>query len=549
MNMILMLTPEGEEVEVAEKNFEAALKQNLEPALEYVTPQGETVVVRKKNFDAAEKQGLVMKPLYEAKKAPMESPGALASGAAGFAQWSPLGAFREEIAGAIKEPKGALQAIGELFGADYSQSPELKKYREAKQQYKDIEQAAWEKEPAAYSIGGVAGALSPVGIGSAAAKAPTALQAARGGAIAGGASGVGEAEGDLAELAKAAAIGAGAGGALGAASPAISRGLQSASEAARGQAGRSAYAATGALKSDINRLYERTPEEIGQELLNQDIIRLGTARGSRDIQERIRSKLKEFGGKQKNLLEALDEAQPDAFDTQRLIDALEEQVIEARQLPGAGNQALAERLQREADVLRQVYGGFDELGEVIPPRDLSLTEALELKKAFDKAGKYQSPMSQADAVAAAREARKLANRQIDETVEQVGGPKISKAYQAERRSASLLQDAKRAAEEQAKRDQANLTIGLRDIIAASPGATVGGLAAGTAGGVLGGVATVGLSKLMKTYGSSTTAKMMQTASDVFKKQGFKNGMAVLTSLYGAEAASDIAMAFMEGANQ
>jgi len=75
MNKILMMTPEGEEVDVDQKNFDAAIAKGLEPALEYVTPDGETVVVRKKNFDAAEKQGLVMKPLYEARKAPMPSLG------------------------------------------------------------------------------------------------------------------------------------------------------------------------------------------------------------------------------------------------------------------------------------------------------------------------------------------------------------------------------------------------------------------------------------------------------------------------------------------
>jgi len=178
---------------------------------------------------------------------------------------------------------------------------------------------------------------------------------------------------------KAGAIGGGAGAAMGLAGPAISRGLQSGSGAAREQAARSAYAATGAMKSDINKLYQRTPEEIGQQLLDSDIIRLGTAKGSKKIPERIQSKLKEFGEGQKQLLSGLDETSSNQFDTQRLIDALSQKADEARKLPGAGNQALADRIQKEADILSEIYGGVDELGEVIPPRNISLVDALKAK--------------------------------------------------------------------------------------------------------------------------------------------------------------------------
>lgn len=556
VNKILMLTPEGEEVLVDQKNFDAALEQKLEPALEYVTPQGETVVVRRKNFDAAEKQGLVMKPLYEAKKAPVEPIGKTAAAAYGLSQWSPIGPFREEISGAIESPKGAAQAVGELFGADYSQSPELQKYRKAKERYKMLEEAAYEQEPEAYVAGGGLGLLSGIGVGAGGlGAAPSVARAAGIGAGYGAASGVGEAEGDILDVAKGGAIGAATGGATGAAAPFIGRKLQDLAQAAKSQAGRSAYAATGALKSDINKLYNRTPEEIGQQLLESDVVRLGTRRGSPVIGERIGGKLKEFGKGQKQLLSELEEVAPEQFETQKLIDALEAKADEASKLPGAGNQAYAQSLRKEADIMRQVYGGVDELGEPIPPRNISLPESLELKKAFDKAGRFQTPMSQADAVAAAREARKLANTQIDETVGAIASPEVAQAYRAQRRSASLLQDAKKAAEEQAKREQANLTIGLREALGAGPGATIGGLAGaaggglagGAVGGIAGGAASIGLSKLMKAYGPSTTAKMMQTASELFAKEGFQRGVQSLSTLYGGEAASDLAMAILENA--
>lgn len=548
MNKVLMLTPEGEEVDVDEKNFDAALAKGLEPALEYVTPQGETVVVRRKNFNAAEKQGLVMKPLYEARKAPTPSPGKIAAGAYGAAQWTPLGAFREEIAGALESPVGAAQAMGELFGADYKSSPELQKYRKAKEQYKIGEEAAFEQEPAAYSAGGVLGFLTGLSGGAGVlGKAPSAARAAGVGATSGAASGVGESEGDLQELATGGLIGGVSGGALGALGPALSRGKQKAAQEARAQAGRSAYAATGALKSDINRLYQRTPEEIGQELLRSNVVRLGTKRGSDVIPERIQGRLKQFGAGQKQLLSELDEAAPDGFETQKLIDALTERADEARKLPGVGNQALADRLQKEADVLSQVYGGFDELGQSLPPRNISLEQALDLKRAFDKAGRYQSPMSQADAVAAAREARKLANRQLDESVEAIGGKSVADAYRTERRRASLLQDAKKAADEQAKRDQANLTFGLRELLAGGAGATVGAFG-GVGGSAAGFAAATALSKLMKNYGSSTTAKMMETAANLIEKEGFQAGVQSLSALYGADAASDLALALIDTGN-
>jgi len=543
---ILMITPEGEKVKVDSKNFDVAVQRKLEPALEYVTPQGETVLVRKKNFAAAEKKGLVMKPLYEAKQTPMESPGKVASFAAGAAQWSPLGAFREEISAATQEPMGAARAVGQLFGIGSKEDPKLQAYQKAKQQYKDVEDAAWEQEPVSYSAGGLLSALGLGGAG-AASKAPTLAKTALTGAGYGAASGVGEAEGDIGDLAKSGAIGGVAGGALGAGASGLQALLAKGAEPLSRQASRSAYSATGALKSDINKLYNNTPEQVGRELLDQKIVRPFTARGSEAINDRIGQSLGRFGDEQTALINRLDEMAPDSFDTKKLVEALFARSREQSKLPGVGNQALADRLQKEADVLKQVYGGVDELGEALDPRQLSMAEALDLKRAYDKSGKFQSPMSQADAVEAAREARSLARNQIDDTVSRIAGPEVMAGYKQSREGASKLMSAKDAVDQSLKRDQAK-SLGLRESIFGSVGATIGSATGGPVGAGLGAIAGAAASKLSKKYSDAVAATMLDRASKILKSEGFDAGMKTLVTIYGQDAARDIGEAIVEQGN-
>ena len=545
MNMILMMTPEGEEVDVKPENFDAAISKGLEPALEYVTPEGETVIVRKRNFDAAEKSGLVMKPIYEAQKQPIGSPGKLASFAAGAAQWTPLGPFREEISGAIEEPKGALQALGKLIGLSTG-GKDLKDYEAAKQRYKDVEEAAFREEPGMYSLGGVTGALSPAGVGGLAskaipslAKAPSLAKGIAAGAGAGAVGGAGEAEGSGSDIVREALIGAGAGGAFGAMTPAIGRGIKGLGSALGGQAARSAYSSTGALKSDINKLYRRTPEEIGEELLKDDIIRLGTSRGSTKIPQRIEQKLTEFGGRQSDLLSQLEKQRPESFETQRVVEALEAKADEYARMPAKDNQRFAERLREEADIIRELYSGPEGL------KTISLPEALEAKRSFDAASRFKTPLTEAQSAQASREARSQITSELDRAVEQLAGEKARKAYATERRGASLLQDAMAAANEQAKRDQANLGIGLRESIFGSMGGGIGGATGGVPGGVVGATIGIGLSKLMKEYGSSTTAVMLDRAKKILQRDGFQAGAQSLGALYGGETAADLINAILD----
>jgi len=136
------------------------------------------------------------------------------------------------------------------------------------------------------------------------------------------------------------------------------------------------------------------------------------------------------------------------------------------------------------------------------------------------------------------------NKQIDDTIESISGPEVAGKYKVDRRSASLLKDAVKAADEQAKRDQSNRTFGLLDMIAGGAGATAGAIS-GPFEAVTGFLAATAISKLMKEYGSSTTAKMMQTAADIMQKEGFEAGIQSLSALYGADTASSLANALVE----
>jgi hypothetical protein len=544
---ILMVTPDGETVTVDPKNFDAAIAKKLEPALEYVTPDGETVLVRKKNFDSAEKKGLVMKPLYEAKQTPMENPGKLAAGAAGFAQWTPLGSFREELSAGLQQPEGAVRAIGQLFGKGSKTNPKLKAYQDAKQQYKDIENAAWEQEPEAYSVGGIMSALSSGGAAKAG-QIPSAARTLGASAGLGAASGIGEQEGDLKELLKAGTIGGASGLGLGAGAVGIQRMLSKSANPMASQAAKSAYSVTGGLKSDINKLYDNTPEQIGRELLDKDIVKFFTERGGDAIENRLQKPIENFSQEQSALLNSLDENYPDSFETRKLIEDLLSKSKEQYGKPGAGNRALGKDIRKEASIMQDLYEGFDEFGNRIEAPNMSLQEALQLKRAFDTSGKYQSPMSEMSKVAASREARSLARNQIDETVSNVAGKEVADTYRKSRESTSKLLSARDAIKEAQKRDQANLGIGLREGISGTTGATVGAAIGGPVGAITGAASGVILSKLSKKYGDAMAAVMLDRASKVFASQGFEKGMRTLIPIYGQEAAREIGNAIAEQVN-
>jgi len=199
-----MVTPDNQPVDVDEKDFDAALKNGLTPAMEYADKEGNISVVKKPDQRAAEATGMVPRVIYEGKKDlskfdDAQAPGKVESFARGLANAGTFG-FSDEIGGASNAIKRALQK-GSL--------QDLKSdYQSGRDSYRAGDDKAWETNPVAYGTG-VGATLIGGGVGSALGKkaaqqfVPTlgqkVVSGAKTGAGLGGVAGAGGSTADLTE--------------------------------------------------------------------------------------------------------------------------------------------------------------------------------------------------------------------------------------------------------------------------------------------------------------------------------------------------------------
>lgn len=610
-NRILMVTPDDEDVEVEEADFESAKSSGLEPAFEMVDRDGNVNVVRKRHLADAEKSGMTAKPVWDAlntRTPDRNKVGAGEAAARGFANMaSPLA---DESAGFARNPAGAAKAALGLFGVNMGDDRDVQEYQAVRNAYRERDDDAWDQQGFAYGTGGALGIGAGMGAGAvpittalgrgtaAAAGKVTARMAPRAarmatGAMGGAATGAlqaagggtdaqGQADlatGDVGGFAKQTAIGAGAGGAFGGLSDEAIALLKKSTPALRTMAERAAYRTTGGLKSDVNRLTasKTTPEEVGRALLDEGMIKVGTKRAGEGLESRLRARLGELRVKQDQFLTKLDAmvAEGVPFDTIR--QKIQAEITDAQKTPGVAYKKYANALQSELDDLAGTLGvgmpkaagpvdvtprtrptgGYDQMllsggkelpPDTVPPTSLSFMDALQTKRAYDKAGKYQS-MTEAPAVEAARTTRKSIKDAIDDAIaaSPVAGPEAKDAYKADRWRSKLLMDALAGLDEEVKRELTRKQMfGITDTIAGS-GAAGAALQMGAGGPAAAAatLATVGAKKGAEKFGDATAARLFDGAAKIIEKQGFEEGMRTLTRLLGADAAAQIGKALGE----
>lgn len=455
--------------------------------------------------------------------------------------------FLDEIAGGLEAAGSTvgLRGLGGSFKDLRLETDEEDKqslsdiYAQARDAKRQALKESAKQNPVAFGggklTGGVAlGLATP--INPATVKGATALGAGTGAVQAVGAS---ESQSKL-EMIKEALEGGALGGLFGAGAGGVAKALKPASKVAGDQASRSAYRTTGGLKTDINKLYNMTPDDVGRELLDRKLIKVGTRRGSEKLAERVQKEIADFSSGQEKLIKGLDKVKPKSFDVSKAVQGIRAQADEFASMAGSGNQAYAKALTKEADIITENYLKKGK-------RFIDLDEALSLKRAFDQGGKFQSPLSEASSVEAARSARGLLKRQIDDTVETIAGPQVSQAYEQTRQGASRLLSAKNALEQAKARDTANKTFGLTDMLGGAAGATAGAVAGGPAAvaGLAAGVAT---NKLISNFGASTTAVMLDKASKMLASEGLEQATRKLGAIYGADVANEILSATRENAD-
>lgn len=350
MANILMLTPDGEDVNVDDSNFDAAKKQGLEPAFEMVDKDGNNRIVRNSNRKAAEKAGLQHKAVYDAQNTDVKplsrDVGALESAGRGFANAGTFG-FADEVAGAASAPKGALKSLAGVFGKDVSKDPDVQNYQMARDQYRSDDDNAYANNKAAYFAGGAlpaaaqllapAGAAQSIGKAALAAGSQGALQGLGGGTDLQGQADL--TKGDIGGAAQATGLGAGLGAAVGAGVNKLSSAIPAAANKYKDFFG---YRATGGLKSDINKIYGATPEEIGRNLLDEGAIPWFGKRGGDEIKDNIQGGLNKYADKQKAFLSDLDNS-PTASSQQ-----------------GVGVGSVVRKVQKEINDLAENSGTMDQ---------------------------------------------------------------------------------------------------------------------------------------------------------------------------------------------
>lgn len=537
---ILMLKQDNSPVQVDEEHFQNALDSQLEPAFQMRTPDGKDVFVRKSHYQDAVKSGLKMSVAADAekeagqrykeevKKTPV-SP--IESAARGAANASTFG-FADEIQAAAKNPMGAAKSLGGLVGKDTSVDPDVQKYLRARNDYRTADDASYEQNPWSQRAGNVAAMLPAM---AATGGAATVGQGAKMGAAQGALAGLGggsdaEGQADLAkgnvgqtlkQLGLGAAIGGGAG--------ALGQRMENAAPAAtKDLAEKMAYRSTGGLKSDINKIYGGTPNDVGRVLLDEGVVTAGAKRGGDAIKEKAQAALGKYSNLQDEFLSGLDATGKEGVQVSDVVKKIQSRIDELQSKPGMDNKRAAKAMQSELD---------DFVGTVGDKKDLGFQEALDVKRAYDKGGKFQNRTEAAN-VEAARTARKAVKDSIDEAAGRATDTESLNSYKADRMKSKNLMDAMNAIEQSQGRDTANKTLGLTDW------SLLGGGAAGTMMShnpiaAVGTAAALGAKKIGEKYGASTSAVLLDEANKVIQKYGVDAGRQRLNQAVGPRLAEEI----------
>lgn len=572
----VFLDQDGNPNMVDDVNHDAALQHGLEPAFEMVDPQGEKHYVRKSNYDVATKSGLKFphevaaeneadtryrKELENTKISPVES------AARGFANAATFGSA-DEIQAAVKNPLGAVKSLGGLFGKDNSGDKDVAAYARARNDYRASDDASYAQNPwsqrAGNVISGLAGGLAgaPGGI----------AQAAKTGAALGGIAGVGSGsdegqgadltKGDIGRLLMQTGIGAVTGGITGAAGQKVAQDIV---PKTKDLAEKFAYRATGGLKSDINKIYGGTPNDVGRVLLDEGVVTAGSKRGGDTIKQNIQDTLGKYAGKQDEFLQGLDASGAEGVRPADVQAKMQSKIDFLNAMPGRDNKKAASAMQAELDdFLETVKGSSTQpnnpmnvtpnqqnpigpskqlTGEVNGnqstemPNNISLEDALGMKRGYDSGGKFQNK-TEAASVQAAREARKSLKDSIDEAIGRSTDQESLAGYKADRMKSKNLMDALNAVDQSQQRQTANKIFGLTD-------AAVGGAGAGAAlmshspGTGLAAAGLLGAKKIGETFGDSTSAVILNKANQWISQFGLDEGMKKINQTLGPEIGQEV----------
>ena len=517
MAKMIMVTRNNEPVDIDEKDFDAALKQGLEPAMEYADKDGQTQVVRKSHQAKAEASGLKPMSIYQGQQSASKVKdklsegfrGDLEAGARGLANAATLG-FSDELSGAAQAAKGAYNK-GSLS--------DLKSdYTKGRDEYRSREDAAWDDGGLQRKILYGAGAALPT-LASLGASLPAqgvkqaAILGTKYGAAgaAGGGTGQGQTDltkGEYGQYAKDLALGGALGGVIGGG---LQKGIEALPKipgALESFARSRATKAAGGDSAKAGRLVDRMPggkEAFGKDLLESGIVSGGKTRQqmldkAREIEESSGKNIGDILG-QFDSLASQKGYKSDAL--KRVLDRAQKEVLEPLNESPATRE-LADRVNNKYIGRLEEYVKAKDMGPK-SPNDSSLgfkglqnERRLLDKTAFNETGLDKPLNDKLQAV------RRIFNEELLKDAEKVAPKELLDEYARQNRLYGVSTTAKKLTEEQLARQAKNRSISLTDYISGGASGAAGAAAAGPAGLIMA-PAAIGLNKLARERGNQLLA--------------------------------------------
>ena len=408
--------------------------------------------------------------------APMDE---LDSAGRGLAQGVLFG-LRDEGAGALKAPLGALKQFANQFGANYEDA-DTQIYREERDLSRELDEQAKKQNPGSYLAGelggGVASAFVP---GLNLAKGASAAKVAAAAAAQGGLMGFGNSEAEGMDLAQDVALGAGMGGLGGYGvakgveklSPLISKGANKVGQALKSKAENLAVNATGATGVQSAKFADNA----GRQLLDRGLVRAFDS--AEDVAGRVAGASEVASQNIDDALRGLD-AKGVTASVDDIVANLEAKL---KSLEGDPSQAGTARK------LRTIIDDIYQSGSSQVP----LSAAEQTKRGFNKAaGNWMDPE--------AGRAGKQAYLSYMDEVERAAGadPALAAKFKEGKETFGLLAPIQEAAEKRAMQQRQAPWGGLGDLAALGSG--------GAAGGPIGALAGVVAKKTVLPKVTSTMA--------------------------------------------
>ncbi len=371
----------------------------------------------------------------------------------GLAQGASFG-LRDEGAGAITSPSGALKEIANKFGAHFSDE-DIEAYRRERDASRQMDQEAKAANPKSYLGGELGGAVATafvpgLGLAKGAGLAELVGQGALQGAAYGLGGSQGESIGDLARDTSLGAVTGAAGGAVGHyGGQLVSKAVQGAGDLAgrfapslAKKAENLALNATGATGMQSAKFAPGS----GRELLDRGLVRF--ADSPANIAGRVAQASDEAGAGIGAALQELDQKGVTA-SVENVTKSIEQKIKDLNRVPG--NEKIIRQLQGELDNLY-------ERGQSVLP----VSEGEIAKRNFQKQTNYASP--EAEKTATGEVANSFRNEVERAAME--ADPTIGAKFKDDKKLYGLLEPIQEAAEKRANTLRQSPHGGLGDVVAA-----------------------------------------------------------------------------------